>query len=296
MAGEPGSRANPDILSHPEAYAPFPYRRDRLTFMRMDGRHLEFADATFDIAYSLSSIEHFGGMEGAVATLREMTRVLKPGGVLALATEYVLDGPPHEETFRPDEFPHSISGLRLVRRWISMSTAAAGGLADSCESHQTPRAGRFNDTVFTTVVFLRKSEAKGQRQGSKANDPLKPLVQALCLLPCPLPSLQHRRNLSNAPGSVIGRPIDQVQWPSLDCVVIRYAVSVAARTATAGTANVVIFSGSSTVDTSSPPSETKSSTNRVSPDHEMIDWAFRARMISTRPDEIHMPGGSGARV
>ena len=46
----------------PEDYAPFPYRRDHLIFMKMDGRRLAFRDGAFDIAYSLSSIEHFGGM------------------------------------------------------------------------------------------------------------------------------------------------------------------------------------------------------------------------------------------
>ncbi len=99
-----GREGDPNVLRNPEAYAPFPYRRDRLTFMRMDGRRLAFRDGTFDLAYSLSSIEHFGGVENAASTLREMGRVLRPGGIVALATEYVLSGPPHEETFQPAEF------------------------------------------------------------------------------------------------------------------------------------------------------------------------------------------------
>ena len=61
-----GREGDPDVLAHPEEYAPFPYRRDHLDVHEMDGRHLAFPDATFDIAYSLSSIEHFGGMAGAV--------------------------------------------------------------------------------------------------------------------------------------------------------------------------------------------------------------------------------------
>jgi len=72
-----GREGDPNVLSNPEAYAPFPYRRDRLIFMRMDGRRLAFADGSFDVAYSLSSIEHFGGVENAWATLREMGRVLR---------------------------------------------------------------------------------------------------------------------------------------------------------------------------------------------------------------------------
>lgn len=75
------------VLANPDAYAPFDYRRDRLRFLRMDGRALEFPDQTFDVVFSLSSIEHFGGLPGARSSMLEMTRVLKPGGVLALATE-----------------------------------------------------------------------------------------------------------------------------------------------------------------------------------------------------------------
>jgi SAM-dependent methyltransferase len=157
-----GREGNPDVLRNPEAYAPFAYRRERLIYMRMDGRHLAFRDGAFDIAYSLSSIEHFGGMAGARATLREMARVLKRGGVLALATEYVLHGPPHEETFQPHELAELIRqpDLELVepidegvyRRYEHTPIDLYSN------PYQTPHmVVRFNDTVFTTVmVFLRK--------------------------------------------------------------------------------------------------------------------------------------------
>ena len=91
-----------------------------------------------------------------------MARVLKPGGILALATEYVLHGPPHEETFQPHEFARLIDQpfLQLVepiddavyRRY----EYAAIDLHKN--PYQTPHmVVRFNDTVFTTVmVFLRR--------------------------------------------------------------------------------------------------------------------------------------------
>ena len=159
---ERAREGDPAVLENPDHYAPFPYRRDRLEFMRMDGRSLEFADGTFDVSYSLSSIEHFGGFEGAAQTMREMARVLKPGGVLALATEYVVSGPPHEETFQPAEVRALIeaSGLPLVepidelvyRRYESEPVDLADNPYRS--PHMTVRLG---DTVFTSVmVFLRK--------------------------------------------------------------------------------------------------------------------------------------------
>ncbi len=157
-----GREGDPDVLAHPEEYAPFPYRKDHLTFMRMDGRHLTFADASFDIAYSLSSIEHFGGFEGATQTMREMARVLRPGGILAMATEYVLEGPPHHETFQPAEFAALIAqpGLELVQPIDEAVYHRYDYHAVDLykNPYQTPHmVVRFNNTVFTTVmVFLRK--------------------------------------------------------------------------------------------------------------------------------------------
>ena len=112
-----GAREGDDrVVEDPAQYAPFPYRTDRVSFMRMDGRALTFPDGEFDVVYSLSSIEHFGGLAGASAAMREMARVLKPGGVLVVATEYILSGPPHEETFTRDDVQALVaaSGLSLV--------------------------------------------------------------------------------------------------------------------------------------------------------------------------------------
>lgn len=81
---------SPDILENPDKYAPFPYRKDRLRFMRMDGTRLDFPDESFDVVWSCSSIEHFGGHGSAARSMREIERVLKPGGVAAIITEFVL--------------------------------------------------------------------------------------------------------------------------------------------------------------------------------------------------------------
>jgi SAM-dependent methyltransferase len=157
-----GQEGNPVVLDRPDDFAPFPYRRDRLTFLRMDGRKLAFDDDTFDIAYSLSSIEHFGGLDGAIAATREMARVLRAGGVLALATEYVLAGPAHDETFQPAEIDALVkaSGLTLVEpidtRVYQRYSYAPIDL--HATPYQTPHmVVRFGATVFTTVMmFFRK--------------------------------------------------------------------------------------------------------------------------------------------
>jgi SAM-dependent methyltransferase len=90
-----------EFLRNPKKYAPFPYREEALTVLRMDGSNLNFPDETFDIAFSFSSIEHFGGKNhsGALKSMREIERVLKPGGIAVIATEYIINGKKHPEFF-----------------------------------------------------------------------------------------------------------------------------------------------------------------------------------------------------
>lgn len=152
-----------DVLGDPSQFAPFAYRTDHLTFLKMDGRDLAFAGGTFDVVSSLSSVEHFGGLEGARASVADMTRVLKPGGVLALATEYCLAGPPHHEAFQPPEVRALLShpALSLVepvdeRVWQRYDYRAINLRANP---HQTPHmVVTDGGTVFTSVMaFLRKT-------------------------------------------------------------------------------------------------------------------------------------------
>ena len=108
--------AVPDFVDHPAKFAPFPFRTEALTVMRADGRSLPFEDGTFDVVYSLGSIEHFGGHHAAAQSMREQARVLKRGGVVCVATEWILRGGPHFEYFTPDEIQEYIigaSGLEL---------------------------------------------------------------------------------------------------------------------------------------------------------------------------------------
>ena len=109
--------ADPTIAENAARVAPFPYRRESLIFQRMNALDLRFDDNTFDFVFTFSSIEHFGGHAGAALAMQEIARVLKPGGVAAIATELILDGPPHPEFFMPRELESCFvktSGLDLV--------------------------------------------------------------------------------------------------------------------------------------------------------------------------------------
>ncbi|MEW5983810.1 MAG: methyltransferase domain-containing protein [Acidobacteriota bacterium] len=157
------SEGDDTVLKRPEDYAPFPYERGRLVFAKMDGRHLAFADASFDIVYSLSSIEHFGGISGATAAMDDMIRVLRPGGILVIATEYCTAGPPHHEAFQPHEVQRLLArpGARLIEP-VDEGVHRRYELAPvdlRRNPFQTPHmAVRDGDTVFTSVVaFLERT-------------------------------------------------------------------------------------------------------------------------------------------
>jgi SAM-dependent methyltransferase len=86
-----GREADALVLENPQAVCPRPIRQEAIEFRTMDGTDLSyFDDNTFDVAWSLSSIEHFGGHARAADAVREMGRVVRPGGVVVVATEYLL--------------------------------------------------------------------------------------------------------------------------------------------------------------------------------------------------------------
>jgi SAM-dependent methyltransferase len=151
------------VIRRPEDYAPFAYPVEKLVFLKMDGRRLAFRSGTFDIAYSLSSIEHFGGFAGAREAVEEMIRVLSPGGMLVLATEYALSQPsPGAEVFTPAEIHAMVDhpDVKLVSPidehiWRRYEAAPVDLRVNP---YQTPHlVVRDGDTVFTSVMmFLEK--------------------------------------------------------------------------------------------------------------------------------------------
>ena len=86
--------ANVGMLTKPGASWPGPWHPRRLVVQHMNALDLRYEDGTFDGAFSSSSIEHFGTLDDVAASLREAFRVLKPGAIYALSTEFRLAGPP----------------------------------------------------------------------------------------------------------------------------------------------------------------------------------------------------------
>ena len=103
---EGGNEADAGILADVDRYCSRSFRKSNLALRNMDGRKLEFEVGEFDFVWSLSSIEHFGGHEAAAESVREMARVTRKGGIVAIATEFILtpNSPDHEEYFTKDMF------------------------------------------------------------------------------------------------------------------------------------------------------------------------------------------------
>lgn len=111
-----------DFPENPGKYSPFSYNQSVLTVLRMNATQLEFPSNSSDIVFSFSSIEHFGGdnYSGALKSLKEMERVLKPGGIAVVATEYIINNknPPDLSNQFYNEhtiYSHLIDNLDLMK-------------------------------------------------------------------------------------------------------------------------------------------------------------------------------------
>lgn len=119
---EPGSRwvgvrtDNPQDLI--EKLAPWPTPPGRIIAERADMRALQYADNSFDFAWSTGAFEHIGEDKDFIAHFNEVNRVLKPGGVYAFTTvvSYAADSHriPHNHYFNPNHLVDLMHASDLV--------------------------------------------------------------------------------------------------------------------------------------------------------------------------------------
>jgi SAM-dependent methyltransferase len=135
-----------EVLKNPEKYSWLPFQGERLKLLKMDGCKLGFADNSFDVVFSLSSIEHFGGHAAAAASMREMARVLKPGGCLVIATDLVLN---------PDQ--RLAEGFTLAELHQHVIKPSGLDLAEEIDLHISPSLDRYliHDTDIKSPLFMK---------------------------------------------------------------------------------------------------------------------------------------------
>ncbi len=143
--------ADENMLTNPDFHGRCPYNRNRLVVQYMNALDLRFEENTFEAVYSSSSIEHFGGIEGAVKSLREIQRVLKIGGIAAITTECIVNGAPTLsqpglELFTPQDIEKlrdAIQNLELIEpirfdiseRTLARPIKLAKAIADAQRGH-----------------------------------------------------------------------------------------------------------------------------------------------------------------
>jgi FkbM family methyltransferase len=88
-----GGGSEPEMLTDPGRFWDGPWEESRLEVRHMNALDLEFEDNSFDGVFSSGSIEHFGGIAEVRRGVGEIHRVLKPGGVATISTEFRLAGP-----------------------------------------------------------------------------------------------------------------------------------------------------------------------------------------------------------
>ena len=108
--------ADTSMLTDPGRHWPFAWEPTRLEVRHMDALQLDLADDSFDGVFSSSSIEHFGDRADVARSLDEIHRVLRPGGVLSISTEFRIAGEPPGfpgvELFEADEIVDLFVGDR----------------------------------------------------------------------------------------------------------------------------------------------------------------------------------------
>jgi len=118
-SGSGWAEADVSMIRDPGLNWPFSWNPRRLVVQHMDGRMLRYDDESFDGVFSCGSIEHFGTLDQIQRSSREMYRVLKPGGILAIATEFRIEGPdlgfPGTVLFTPELIKERIIGTLAWR-------------------------------------------------------------------------------------------------------------------------------------------------------------------------------------
>lgn len=125
---------------------------ERLVVQHMDARRLRFPDDRFDGIFSSGSIEHFGGLMDVAHAAYEMGRVLKPGGILSLATVMSIAGPPDRmgtpgtclmfQRHHMERYIVEASGLELVDSFVTDATPATHAVHRSLEAVLIEAGGR----------------------------------------------------------------------------------------------------------------------------------------------------------
>jgi SAM-dependent methyltransferase len=148
----------------------FEYQPDRLTVRHMDMTQIDYPDASFDFVWSCCSIEHVNNFAELHQVFAEIHRVLKPGGIAALTTEF---NPTEDHSYEPNML---FTDRHWVDRWLTGEKSLIQGfeLVDAIDFSLCDHPGNqptlrrqggsiraiTRDIQLTSIAFfLRKTDA-----------------------------------------------------------------------------------------------------------------------------------------
>jgi SAM-dependent methyltransferase len=123
-----------------------------------DGRVLNLPSDFFDGVYSSGSIEHFGSLDAVEAAAAEIARILKPGGIASISTEFRLDGPEHTRWF--DDNCILFTQDLLAKHVVQPSGLIPLGIPDNRPSSKTFETRKCLTDFLSSTKNMRTFEDK----------------------------------------------------------------------------------------------------------------------------------------
>jgi SAM-dependent methyltransferase len=151
--------APPSMMLAPAIFTNFQFPVGHVIPIHGDARRLPLPSGLFDGVYSAGSIEHFGSLEAVAAAAEEIGRILKPGGVATISTEFRLDGPQDRRWFDDNCI---LFTRELIDEWI----VAPSGLELVGKLEQVQPSDATYDSRVVLVDFLSRA-AKVQSLADK---------------------------------------------------------------------------------------------------------------------------------
>jgi len=126
------------MLIDPHQYSPIDYPHGHVIALHSSALALNVPSNTFDGVFCNGLIEHLGSLANVATAAKEIGRVLKPGGVATIATEFRVDGPDDGRWFDDDMMlftpelleRHVVQASGLVQR-DALVTAQSDGTFES---------------------------------------------------------------------------------------------------------------------------------------------------------------------
>jgi SAM-dependent methyltransferase len=139
----------------------YPVRHPNFAFVRCDVCQLSFPASFFDTVICLSTLEHVGlgfygdtrHERGDLAAIRELSRVLKPGGKLILTTPYGRRGEGWQRVYDSAGIAELLAGLRIEKARYCVQ---AGDVWQETDERSLREIDSTDETRAVILIVARK--------------------------------------------------------------------------------------------------------------------------------------------